>query len=105
MKNQSFTTIATMTTGVPAGISQVGLIRYYNGQVAWKYSTDVDPDGEGEARVFADIVKDLYWHLHKQIAVCYGLAARESIEAAFEDDGLACPEVWWLDCRKVVQRI
>lgn len=106
MTHPSFTTIATRTAARdPASLSQVGIVKYYYSQVAWKYSADVDPDGEGEARSFAEIAPFVYKFLHGEMVVGYGPSARQSIETAFQGAGLKCPEAQWLDCKKVTQRI
>ena len=105
MKHPSFTTIATMTAGDPADLTQVAIVRYYYNQVAWKNSTIVDSNGTGEGKPFYEVAGDLHRPLHEQIVVSYGPAAKESIEAAFKKTGLECPTARWLDCQEVVPRI
>jgi len=95
-----FTTIATRAAGDPDGLNQLCIIRYYYGQVAWKFLSDL-----GDARPFTEIAPDVHRFLHEQIVVEWGPTARESIEAAFKASGLDCPEARWLDCQKVAQRV
>ena len=105
MKHSSFTTITTMTTGDPAASPRWAWFDITTWQVAWKYSTEVDPDGAGDARAFSEVAPDVTSTCMSKIVVSYGLAARASIEAAFWSAGLESPDAQWIDCRWVADRV
>ena len=105
MTHTTFTVIDIKTAvGDPAAIRQVGIVKYIDLKVVWKYTTRVDPDGADGSHTFEDIAPHIFKFLHGEIVVSYGPLARQAIEASYQGADLDCPESRWIDCRDVIRR-
>jgi DNA polymerase III subunit epsilon len=105
MTHNTFTVINIKTAaGDPEAISQVGLVKYIDSKLVWKYTTRVDPSDADGARPFQEKAPAIFKFLDGEIVVGYGPLARSAIEAAFQEADLDCPQAQWVDCQQVIRR-
>ena len=88
----------------PSSICQVGIALYFGCQVAEQFTTRIDPEGVEGAHTFEDIAPHIFKFLHGEIVVSYGPLASQSIEAAYQEVEMDCPESQWIDCQQVIRR-
>ena len=105
MTHTTFTIIDIKTaTADPAAIRQIGIVKYIDSKVVWKYTIRVHPDEADGAHTFDAVTPHIFKFLHGEIVVSYGPLARQAIEAAYQVAGLDCPESQWIDCQQVIRR-
>lgn len=103
-----------------ASICQIGIAKYRNGSLLEEWETLVNPrdyfDGlnvsihgideaaVADAPTFREIAGQLWRNLEGSVAVCHTHFDRVAISQAADRNGLAVPELSWLDSARVARR-